>query len=98
MGKEIIWSPLADHDLNDILNYLSNEWGNKITFRFLEEVLFIIDQIAESPKRYPIIFEELSIRKCVITKHNSLFYNETPTTINILRIFDNRQNPNKLKF
>ena len=36
--------------------------------------------------------------KGVLTKHNTLFHRENQTQIEILRIYDTRQNPQKLKF
>lgn len=33
-----------------------------------------------------------------MTKHNSLYYTERKGYIDILRIYDNRQDPQKLKF
>ena len=40
---------------------------------------------------------KLKVRKCVITKQNSLYYRENSERIEILRIYDNRQNPRKLR-
>ena len=34
----------------------------------------------------------------VIAKYNTLFYRETKTQIEILRIYDTRQDPDKLTF
>lgn len=57
-----------------------------------------INQIAKNPKQYPLINRKLRIRKVVLTKHNSLFYRESKNHIDILRIYDTRQDPYKLKF
>ena len=47
---------------------------------------------------FPLINESLQIRKCVVTKHYSIFYRETNSRIEILRLYDTRQNPENLKF
>lgn len=39
----------------------------------------------------------MKIRKCVITKQNSLFYKIEGETIEIVRIYDTTQDPNKLE-
>lgn len=57
-----------------------------------------INQIAKNPKQYPLINRKLRIRKVVLTKHNSLFYRESKNHIDILRNYDTRQDPYKLKF
>lgn len=47
---------------------------------------------------YPLIHKRLKIRKCVVSKHNSIYYREKKDFIEIVNVFDTRQNPNKLKF
>jgi len=40
----------------------------------------------------------MDVRKCVATKHNTVYFREEPNIIVILRIYDTRQNPDKLSF
>ncbi|MFC1730073.1 type II toxin-antitoxin system RelE/ParE family toxin [candidate division KSB1 bacterium] len=98
MPKQIIWSPLSEEDFDSILKYLQNNWDDKIAQKFIEIIEVIIEQISINPKQFPIIHQRLKIRKCVITKHNTLYYREMKEHVDVLRIFDNRQNPKKLKF
>jgi plasmid stabilization system protein ParE len=96
MPKEIIWSELADNDFEDILEYLAKNWNQKVASKFMTITFHFIDQIAVHPKQFPMIYKKEKIRKCVITKQNTLFYKESKANIEILRIFDTRQNPKKL--
>lgn len=98
MTKQIIWSPLAEKDFNSILDYLQNKWDNIVVRKFISITFELIHQISVNPKQFPLIYKTEKIRECVLTKHNILFYRENKTTIDILRIFDNRQDPQKLKF
>jgi plasmid stabilization system protein ParE len=98
MPKQIIWSPLSETDFSTILEYLQKNWNNRIVLRFLEITNKIIRQISLNPKQFPIIQKRKKIRKCVITKQNSIYYRERKEYIDILRIYDNRQDPRKLKF
>ncbi|MFC0878787.1 type II toxin-antitoxin system RelE/ParE family toxin [Saccharicrinis sp. FJH2] len=98
MTKEIIWSPAAENDFEKILKYLEFKWSNRIARRFINKVDDSIDLIVEDPKIFPLINEELQIRKSVITKQNTLFYRVTNSSIEIVRLFDTRQDPNKLEF
>ncbi len=98
MPKSIIWSPLAEIDFVAILEYLEMEWGEKVTEKFIEITDNAIEQITINPKQFPIIHKKKIIRKCVLTKHNSLFYQSGIESINILRIFDTRQDPRKIIF
>jgi plasmid stabilization system protein ParE len=98
MSKEIVWSPDAEKDFEEILEYLQLKWSNRIIRRFINKVDDNIELIVEEPKIFPLINEELQIRKSVITKQNTLFYRENADKIEIVRLFDTRQDPKKLTF
>jgi plasmid stabilization system protein ParE len=98
MPKQVIWSPLSERDLNNILDYLLENWGSKVVTRFIDIVEDLTEQISLNPKQFPVIHKKLKVRKCVITKHNTLYYRDRRDYVDILRIFDNRQDPHKLKF
>lgn len=98
MSKQVIWSPQSENDFSDILEYLAENWDKEVALKFIDIVDKLINQILLNPKQFPIIQKQKKIRKCVITKHNSLYYRERKEFIDILRIYDNRQDPRKLKF
>jgi len=98
MLKEIIWSPSAKDDFESILDYLQANWNDKIVMRFINKVDDNISLILEDYKTFPIINEELQIRKSVISKQNTIYYREKNGKLEIIRLFDSRQSPNKLKF
>jgi plasmid stabilization system protein ParE len=98
MSKPIIWSPLAENDFESILDYLQIHWENKVVSDFIVITEGVISQIATNPTQFPLINKKKQVRKCVITKHNTLFYRNRKDYIDILRIFDTRQDPHKLKF
>jgi plasmid stabilization system protein ParE len=98
MPKPIIWSPLSENDFANILDYLDKNWEPKVASKFIELIENNINQISINPKQFPICFKRKRIRKCVLTKHNSLFYRDGKTYVEILRIYDSRQDPNTLTF
>jgi len=98
MPKQIIWAPLAENDLSAILEYLDKNWDSKVSANFIDLTENVIDQISINPRQFPIIFKRKRIRKCVLTKHNSLFYRESRSKVEILRIYDTRQDPDSLTF
>jgi plasmid stabilization system protein ParE len=53
--------------------------------------------ISEHPSRYPFIHQSSGLRKAVLTKHNIILYREQPEHIEIISIFDPRQDPGKIK-
>jgi plasmid stabilization system protein ParE len=98
MPKPVIWSPQSEKDLEKILDYLAVEWDASVSIKFLNVIDRLVGQITGNPKQYPLIHTQLNIRKCVITKHNSLYYRNKRSVIELLRIYDNRQDPEKLEF
>ena len=98
MPKPIIWSPLSENDFANILNYLDKNWEKKVAFNFIELTENILNQIAINPRQFPIFYKRKKVRKCVLTKHNSLFYRDGKTNIEILRIYDTRQDPSTMTF
>ena len=98
MPKLVIWSPLAAEDFENVVDYLSIHWDMKVLNSFVDKVENLIKQISLNPYLYPEIHKEVGVRKCVITKHNTIYYSENQEQINILRMYDTRQNPQTLKF
>lgn len=98
MPKQVNWSPLAEGDLTNILDYLHKNWERKVASYFIDLTNNFINQISINPKQFPLINKRKGIRKCVITKHNTLFYRDKSSVVEILRIYDTRQDPNTLTF
>lgn len=98
MPKLVVWSYLADQDFDAILDYLESKWEPTVAERFMEQTFMLIQQISDHPKQFPLIYKRGKVRKCVITKHNAIIYRELNEEIEILRIFDTRQHPKKLRF
>ena len=98
MPKQIVWSPLSEKDFDNILEYLNKEWDATVVNKFIDLTDNLLLQIALNPQQFPLIHRKMKIRKCVITKHNTLFYRENKEQIELLRVYDTRQDPDKLKF
>ena len=98
MPKEIIWSRIAEDDLINVTNFLLAKWSKKIADDFIDLLEEFTDQVSNNPECYPMINKKKRIHKCVVTKHNSLYYHEVDNKVEIIRLFDNRQNPKKLRF
>ena len=98
MPRKIIWSPKSEEDFENILEYLSKEWDAEITLKFVDLIDILLIQISINPRQFPLIHKSLNIRKCVISKHNTLYYRNRRNHIELLRIYDNRQDPESLRF
>jgi len=98
MSKQIVWSPLSESDFAETLNFLHEKWSHKVALQFIERTEIILNQIAANPKQFAIINKSIKVRKCVLTKHKTLYYRTTKRAIEILRIYDNRKDPQNLTF
>ena len=97
MPNRIIWSPQAENDFHNIASYLHDNWDAKTVNLFIALVDHLVLLISNNPLQFPKINAEYNIRKCVVTKHNSIYYRVAEKQIEVLRIFDTRQDPDKLR-
>jgi len=79
MSKQIIWSPSSENDFAGILEYLQKRWNNKVAYQFITKTEFLLNQITENPTQFPLINKQLMVRKCVLSKHNSLEHKDRST-------------------
>lgn len=95
--KEIIWSPSAKEDLENLTDYLKLHWGLKVLSGFLIQLNRIMNQLSANPEQFPLINSDFKVRKCVVTRQNTIYYRTIENKVEIIRLFDNRQDPKKLK-
>ena len=96
MTKTVILTPRAEKNYEHITDYVFNKWGVLATNRFMSRFQEVCALIAFRPEIYPFAHKNKQVRKCVVTKHNTVYFIERENTITILTIFDTRQNPDKL--
>ena len=98
MNKKVVWSSEAINDFICISDFLKAHWETNVVITFIDLTQLCIQSISRFPRQYPVIEHRKKVRKCVVTKHNSIYYRDAGNQIHILRIFDTRQNPVKLSF
>ena len=96
--KPVEWTELATFDYNAILDYLHRNWGHKVISNFALLTDKTIEHISCNPRVYRYTNKKMRIRRCVLSKHNSIYYIVKKDRIQIVRIYDNRRDPKKLKF
>lgn len=94
----VIISERAENNLDNIVNYLLIEWNEKVKDLFLVRLKKIVTLLSINP----YVFQEYSkmkrIRKCLITKHNAMYFRIVENYVEIITIHDTRKNPKLLKF
>ena len=94
---KIFWSDESLNNLNSIVGYLELNWTEKEIKKFLNHLDKRIQLISSNPLIFPSTEKNRNIHKSVLSKQTSIFYRVSNNQIEILSIFDNRQNPDKLK-
>lgn len=96
MSRNINLSKRAANKLEKLLEYLESEWSLKVKKEFINKLDSSLELIKENPDLFPESKIKKGLHKCVVTKQNTIFYRFDKKTINIVTLFDNRQDPKRL--
>jgi len=97
MNREIKLSRRATRKLDNLLVFLENDWSVKVKCDFISKLNKSLEQIRRHPDSFSESDTVKGLRKCVVTKQTTLLYTYTKTTINVVTVFYNRQDPDSLK-
>lgn len=96
MNRRVIISPIAEKKLEALLDYLLEEWSLKVKTNFIKRLDEYLQIIKQEPESFPESEKVSGLRRCVITRQISIYYEFNEKEIRILTFFDTRQNPGKL--
>ncbi len=92
MSLEIRWSDTAEITFDAVYVFVLNQWGFEIAEKLRTQVLRTLKQISI----HPLSFQESSlknVRKAVVSKYTSFFYEVFEEHILLVFFWDNRQQP-----
>ena len=81
---DIYFTPLARERLDDIVEYL--------------DITRCLKLISITPDLFPLFEDSQEVCQCLITYYNTMYYRVKNNQIQILTIWDNRMDPQTLKF
>lgn len=92
-------SNLAEFKLLKLYSYLTEHFSLQTKNNFHKKLILKIEQITHHPYSCIESFENNGLYKCVVTKQTTLYYRvlKNQREIEIVTVFDTRQNPNKLQ-
>lgn len=96
MNRRVVISPIAEKKLEALLEYLLIEWSLKVKTNFIKRLDDYLQIIKQEPESFPESEKVSGLRRCVITKQISIYYEFNDKEIRILSFFDTRQDPGKL--
>ena len=85
----------AHTDLDTIGNFLQENWSPEIAIRFLNAFYKSLDVLEKAPEiGLPSSFVP-GVRRKMIDKYNTMYYEFLDGTVFVLRIIDTRSNPDE---
>ena len=96
MPLKIHWTPESKITYNNTLESISEKWPAKELKKFVQKTENVLSNISQNPELFPRS-KRKNTRKCVVTRHTSLFYRIKQDEIELVSFWDNRQDPKKLK-
>lgn len=86
----------AQKKLDRLIEFLEEEWSEKIKQEFVIKLDNSIRIIKSQPEAFPESNLRKGLRKCVITKQTTLYYRYNSRKIFLVTLFDTRQDLNKI--
>lgn len=93
MQFEVAFTNKADDTFDAIGNQILKRWGERELLNFRRRVYDVVEVISRSPLIFRSISNNENIRKAVVHKNCSMFYEIKGKRIDILFFWDNRQDP-----
>ena len=96
-GYKLYWTDNAVLDLRNIIDYLRYKWTAREVKNFVRRLDRRLELIQLNPRLFPKTSKKKNVRRSVLTKHTTIYYEITDKLIRIVALFDSRQDPKKLR-
>ncbi len=97
MAYNLRWSEEAAKNLEQILNYLSENWSQNEVDSFKKRFKKQLNFIRQFPKMFPVSSYNQRLRKSVLSKQTTIFFEIKDKTIMLVYIFTTYQDIDKIK-
>ena len=97
MDYKIFWTEEAIQNLEKIIDYLTNRWTQREVDNFKSKLSKQIELIQRNPRMFPVSTFQPRLRKAVLSRQTSVFYETRDNVIYIAYIFVNQKSTYRLK-
>lgn len=97
MDYKLFWSKESLNNLESILSYLESEWTEKELLAFKSKLSKQLELIQKNPKLFPISDVQPRLRKAVLSKQTTIFYELKDHIIHVAYLFSNRMDVKRIK-
>jgi plasmid stabilization system protein ParE len=94
---KIYWTDEAINNLESILDYLKENWTQREIDNFKEILGKQIELIENNPRLFPISKYNNRLRKAVLSKQTTIFYELSGQIIYLVYLFSNKQSIKRIK-
>lgn len=92
----IVWSDEANEGLDEIIEYLENNWTDREIKNFFIRLEVCLDKIAEAPHRQKDSLRKPGTKEYQHSPQTTIFYSYDNNHVNILRVWMNAKDPDNL--
>ncbi|MCM4167086.1 hypothetical protein KCTC52924_02662 [Arenibacter antarcticus] len=95
MALKIVWTPQAERGLDNVIEYLEEEWTVKEIHNLEQNLQDLLIRISKYPKIYPETGKYKNLHKGLVDKNNYIIYRIRPQKglIEIVNFRGTRQEP-----
>ena len=93
----MIWTDLAESDIENSLGYLRTEWGSQTALTFLMRLAEALELVSSHPTTFKVINRKLNVRRFILNRRITLYYQLRKNDILLITFLDTRKNPEILK-
>ena len=94
---KVVWTDEAIDNLESILDYLDHIWTQHEVDNFKKKLGKKIELIEQNPKIFPVSAYNPRLRKAVLSKQTTIFYEIADHVINLVFLFNSRQNIERIQ-
>ncbi len=96
MALKVVWTATAERQLDDILEYLEDNWTPKEILVFFKKLEKGISTIRNHPNQSKVSIRKPNAYEYQLSPQTTIFYHFDSEKATILLLWSNRLNPSKL--
>jgi plasmid stabilization system protein ParE len=98
MGSDfkVFWTDEAIKNLQSIMDYLDSQWTQREIDNFKKKLAKQIELIETNPSLFPVSEYNPRLRKAVLSKQTTIFYEIADRMIYLVYLFNSRQDIEKI--
>jgi plasmid stabilization system protein ParE len=93
----LFWTEEALRNLDEILIYLETNWTDRERKTFIIKLSKQVDLIYRNPNLFPVSEYNSRLRKAVLSKQTTIFYELDGFNINLIYLFNSKKDIKRIK-